>query len=217
MIRAKINQEFPHHNITKHTGDIYVADYSNKTKYSKVKRNVEIFSSSIKLKIIYFIKKIGLFNIFNRIFDFNYIETFNIYNLNKMEVGTIIFDNNSFKYPNGNTKSQCEVCLFPFQSNNESWILFSELKYGCNEDNNESDFTKAIKQLYKTRHYYKDKNIFSKTNNCYLIISMPKQTEPFLNFILTSDRVDDLKEKHNIILRAKNSVKILDDKMLDLT
>lgn len=194
MIKTRINKEFPHHHITKHPSDVYVADYSNKTKYETTKRATEVFDNQPE--------------------D---IEPFVIYNANNLEIGNIIFDGNSFKYPNGNQKSQCETCSFPFVGNKDSWILFAELKYGYNENNNSDDFKKAIKQLYKTRYYYLDKNIFDKTNNCYLIISMPKQNEPFPHFILTPNRITDLKTRHNVILKATNSVKILDNKMLDLT
>ena len=194
MIKTKIRAEFPHHTITQHSEDVYVVDYTQKTKYDTVKKGTEIFDIPP-----------------------TDIEYFYINNPNGIEMGNIIFNNQSFKYPNGNSKSQCETCLFPFNSNQESWILFSELKYGYNINNNEDDFEKAIKQLYKTRCHYLDKGIFDNmNNNCYLIISMPKQEEPFSNFILTQERVEDLKTKHKVILRATNSVKIKDNKYLDL-
>lgn len=193
MIKTKINTEFPHHTITQHLENVYIADYTQKTKYEAIKRGTEIFDNP----------PTG-------------IEYFSIYNPNKIEIGNIIFDNKSFRYPNGNSKSQCETCLFPFESNKDSWILFSELKYGYDDNNNEDDFRKAIKQLYKTRYHYLQKDVFDKTNNCYLIISMPKQQEPFSNFILTQDRITDLKTKHNVILRATNSVKVKNDKYLEV-
>lgn len=192
MIKAKINQEFPHHNIIKHTGDIYVADYTEQTSN---RRGVEILDTKP-----------------------SDIESFFINNPKLIEVGAVIFDNYSFTYSNGNAKSQCEACLFPYQSKDESWILFTELKYSSKSKRNRRNLRKAICQLYKTRYHYLDERIFDKRKNrCYLIASLPQQDEPFPNFILDTDLITRLKIKHNVILRLTNSVKILDDKMLDLT
>lgn len=192
MIEEKIKTEFPHHNITKHTGDIYVADYTEQTQN---RRGVEILDTKP-----------------------SDIDVFYINNPKPIEVGTVIFDNNSFTYPNGNAKSQCEACVFPYQSNDEGWILFTELKYSNKSKRNRRNLRKAIRQLYKTRYHYLDKGIFEKRKNrCYLIGSLPQQDEPFPNFILDIGWVTRLKTKHNIILRLTNSVKILDDKVLDVT
>lgn len=196
MIRAKINQEFPHHNIIKHTGDIYVADYSNQTKYELIKRGTEILD--------------------NEPTD---IESFVIHNPSKIDVGTIVFTGESFKDRKGNLKSQCETCLFPYNSNNESWILFAELKYTEKAENLIIATNKAIQQLQKTKDYYLDKSIFDESKNkCYLVISLPKyKHEPFPSFILGMDIITELIENNRVILGLTNSVKILDDKMLDLT
>lgn len=193
MIKTKINTEFPHHTITQHLENVYIADYTQKTKYEAIKRGTEIFD--------------------NPPTD---IEYFSVHNPNGVGMGNVVFDNQSFRYPNGKSKSQCEDCLFPYKSNQDSWILFTELKYANTPKRNKKHFNKAIKQLYKTRYHYLEKGVFDKTNNCYLIISMPRQEEPFLNFTLTQDRITDLKTKHNVTLRATNSVKIKDDKYLDV-
>lgn len=194
MIKAKISQNFPHHNITSHIGDIYVADYTNQVKNLLQKRSVE--THTIKPKDI---------------------DSFLVENPTSLEIGNIIFDNNSFKYSNGNSKSQCETCFFPYNANDESWILFAELKYTTQEINNYDDIVKAIKQLYRTRGYYLQKGIFNKTKNrCYLIVSLPKQKTPFTSFtqIMPSNRIAELKVKHNIILRGSNTIKVSDDKIL---
>lgn len=196
MIRAKINQEFPHHNIIKHTGDIYVADYTEQTKKTECLRGTEIFD--------------------NEPTD---IEFLVIHNPSKIDVGTIVFTGESFKDRKGNPKSQCETCLFPYNSNNESWILFAELKYTEKAENLIIAINKAIQQLQKTKDYYLDKSIFDESKNkCYLVISLPKyKYEPFPNFILDVDIITELIENNKVILGLTNSVKILDNKMLDVT
>lgn len=192
MIKANINQNFPHHNITSHTGDIYVVDYTEQTQN---RRGVEILDTKP-----------------------SDIESFFINNPKLIEVGAVIFDNYSFTYSNGNAKSQCEACLFSNQSNDEGWILFTELKYSSKPKRNAKNLRKAISQLLRTRRYYFNEKVFDLgKNKCYLIASLPQQDEPFPNFILDTYLITRLKIKHNVILRLTNSVKILDDKMLDLT
>lgn len=189
MIKAKINQKFPHHNITSHIGDIYVADYTNQTQHTK---GVQIFNTKP-----------------------SDIDSFFINNPKPIEVGAVIFDNNSFTYSNGNAKSQCEACLFPYQSNDEGWILFTELKYSSKSKRNSINLRKAISQLLRTRRYYFNEKVFDLgKNKCYLIASLPEQKEPFTNFRQGQPLITRYRLQYKIILRLTNSVEVLNDKML---
>ena len=193
MIKSNILNNFPHHNIILYDDSIYVADYTEQTKNSLVKRAVEIFSP-------------------NPCTDIDYLT---ITNPNKVKIETTIFDNKSFTFSSGNPKSQCEIALFPSDSDKSSWILFSELKYSCKPNNNRKNLEKAIKQLFKTRFHYIQSNVFVQNENVsYLIASLPLQTEPFSNFSLTQDYLLNLKVKHNIILRLQNSVEIFDESLV---
>lgn len=136
-------------------------------------------------------------------------------NNNKLSVNTIIFDNTSFTYCNGKAKSQCENVCFPKSSDKKSWILFTELKYSSKPLNNENNLKKAINQLFKTRYHYIQSGVFKKNENIsYLIASLPLQREPFPNFSLTQVYLSTLKTKHNIILRLKNSVEVIDSSII---
>lgn len=190
MIKANISIQYPHHLIKykNSISDIFIADYTNKTKNETIKRSVEVFNQ-------------------NPPTDINY---FTIKNPSAENIGCIDFDNSSFTFTNNQPRSQCECVVFPEYSSETSWILFCELKYCSNSIHNNNDLTKAIKQLYRTRYYYFQENIISKTNTSYLIASLPLQTPPFLNFSLTQNFLIKLKMKRNIILRLKNGVEIID-------
>lgn len=190
MIKTNINTIYPHQ-IRKYrysNTDIYIADYTNQTKNQTVKRGVEIFNTNPP----------------------NDIAFFSLTNNPNLGIGYIDFDNTSFVCSNGKTRSQCECVVFPDVSEDNSWILFSELKYSRNPILNPISLNKAIKQLYKTRYYYIQNNIITKKNTSYLIASLPLQNEPFLNFIITPAFLIKLKIKRNIILKRTNNVEIID-------
>lgn len=193
MIKTKIISNHPNHFFINSDNSIFIADYTELTKTLPIKRSIEIYTP-------------------NPCIDNDY---FSILNPNKVNLESIVFNNNSFVYSNGASKSQCETVTFPNPSNINSWILFLELKYGINPLNNRKNLKKAIKQLFKTRYHYIQSKVFNKNENiCYLIASLPKQSEPFANFALTPSYLLNLKTKHNIILRAKNSVQIENDTLI---
>lgn len=193
MIRANIGSKFPHHTFSTFNLDFFIADYTELTRTISPRRSVEIFSPSPCLDN----------------------SCFSVKNPNSLLVDTVIFDNNSFKYSSGNAKSQCETASFPSVSDTTTWILFVELKYSLNPLNNANNLRKAIKQLFKTRYHYIQSSVFSKNeNNCYLIGALPLQSEPFSNFSLTPSYLVNLKMKHNIILRLKNSIEIENESLI---
>ena len=88
------------------------------------------------------------------------------------------------------------------------------MKYSTKKNRNFKNLNKALKQLFKTRYYYIQNNIITKTNTSYLIGSLPQQSEPFSNFIIPPGKLAYLKRKKNIVLRLQNSVEILCDKII---
>ncbi|MHA3789961.1 hypothetical protein ACX0HA_17270 [Flavobacterium hauense] len=197
MIKNAISIHFNHHlnGVKNFTDDIHVADYTEITKDQPVRRSVEFFSP---------IKPVD-------------IETFFIKNPSALSVDGFEFNNQSFVCGNGNSRSQCEGVIFPTATTVDSWILFCELKYSLKPARNANNLRKAIKQLYKTRYYYFQKNIISLTNTAYLIGSIPPQSEPFSNFAISQADLTKLKRMRNIILRLKNSVEIVNDKTINVS
>jgi hypothetical protein len=193
MIRTNILAKYNHSTIIDNSENIYIVDYTEQTKHFPVRRAVEIFSPSPPTDNSYF----------------------SIINNDKLLINTIVFDNTSFTYHNGLPKSQCESSSFPKISNKQSWILFTELKYSSNPLYNEKNLKKAIKQLFKTRYHYIQSGVFQKgENTSYLLASLPLQTPPFANFMLTQGYISNLKTKHNIILRQQNSIEVIDDTII---
>jgi hypothetical protein len=194
MIATQLSIVYNHHviKIQHFLDNIFVADYTEQTKSLAVKRGVEFFSPNPPL-------------------DINF---FSIINTTNLSVAGIDFDEQSFVCGNGNTLTQCESVFFPSLSTITSWILFCELKYSSKPLNNHNNLRKAIKQLYKTRYYYYQRQVISSSNPSYLIASLPLQAEPFPNFIISQPTLIKLKVKRNIILRFKNTVEIQDSNIV---
>jgi hypothetical protein len=191
MIKTNITKKYPAHIAACSSSDksLYLADYTEQTKS---KRGVEIFQNIPPTDTDCFTLQndVGLLN------------------------GFIKFNNTSFTGHDGRALSQCECVVFPETSDVHSWIFFAELKYSDKAYNNDNNLRKAIKQLYKTRTYYYLRGIFLKTNTCYLLASLPKQAEPFVQTIISQADLLRLKRKHNVILRLQNYAEIQDDKMI---
>lgn len=196
MIRAAINEKFPHQIINRISinNSIYIVDYTEQTRNDVIKRGVEVFDNNPPTDI----------------------EPFTIENSHNMDVDCILFDNNSFVKPNGEAASQCECVIYPSISNVTSWICFIELKYSNIPRNNIRNLNKARKQLFKTQYYYKSVGVFNRSNTCYLFASLPKQSPPFANMSLTPAYLVDMKRKHNIVIRFQNTVDVVDDKILNV-
>lgn len=202
MIKANIRREYPAH-ITNCSNPAYVrkcgisdkslfiADY---TKQTNSARDVEVFPNVPPA-------------------DIDYFSLINNVSLNSCYV---TFNNSSFTRPNGNAMSQCECVVFPNTSANDSWIFFAELKYSNLDYRNDANLTKAIRQLYKTQYYYKSKGVFSTTNTCYLLASLPQQSEPFAQTVISPMDLQRLKLNHNIVLRLQNHAEIQDDKIINV-
>lgn len=193
MIGNKISIVYNHQHLKRQnfTDNIYVADYTEQTKLLPVKRSVEFFCTHCPTDITYF----------------------SIKNEPKLSVDGIEFNNFSF-VRSGRPLTQCESVFFPNTSNVDSWILFCELKYSAKTHRNGDNLTKALKQLFKTRYYYVQNGIISQNNTSYLIGSLPMQSEPFPNFVITPARLASLKRKKNIVLRLQNTVEILDNRLI---
>jgi hypothetical protein len=190
MIKKKIKKKYPNHIIKNSDEYLYLTDYTEQTASA---RGTEVFEGKPPPDIEYFTLQ-------------NDIKLLNCF---------IIFDNESFTDSDGKTLSQCECVIFPEKSDCDSWIFFAELKYSKKAENNRKNLRKAVRQLIKTRTYYYRNRIFSKTNICYLIASLPKQRPPLAN--ISPNYLTKLKKKHNIILRFINEVEVLNDKKLNVS
>jgi hypothetical protein len=193
MIKTNIAQEYPAHIARCNYSDqtLYLTDYTEQTRSA---RGVEIFETTPPSDI----------------------ESFELKNDVNLQNGYIDFDNTSFTRSDGSALSQCECVVFPENSKVDSWIFFVELKYSNRPYRNDNNLRKAIRQLYKTKTYYLNKGVFSKTNTCYLLASLPMQAEPFAQTIVSPMDLQRLKRKHNVVLRLKNHAEIQNDKLISV-
>ena len=193
MIKTKIKEVFPEHEISTYSQDIYIADYTDQTKDEEIKRTVEVHTELPA--------------------D---IEFFCLHNPSPIKISSVIFDNYSFVDEGGKTQTQCECVTFPSVTTNSSWILFLELKY-CERKNAVNNLPKAKDQLLATYSYYKSKGIITKKNISYLIAGFPKLIKvPFRNSTLTPALLTDLKRNENIILKIANEATIKSLEMLSV-
>jgi len=195
MIRTKIKEVFPEHEIKAYAQDIYIADYTEQTKEQETKRTVEI-QTVLPTDI----------------------DSFCLRNPLSIGVNAVSFDKESFMDEEGESQTQCECVTFPSDATDYSWILFLELKY-CKEDNKRKkrNLPKAIDQLLATHSYYKSNGIITKKNVSYLIAAFPTLTSvPFRNSTLTPVYLQNLKTKENIILKIANEATIDSPEMLSV-
>lgn len=195
MIQEKIKENYPHHLTESITSNqsLFISDYTDQTKGESSKRGTEFFEK----------------------FPPSDIEYFSLQNPKNIVIVGIPFDKDSFRSVDEKIDTQCECVIFPKKSNSNSWICFIEQKYSNKKRKNPRNFNKAKKQLIETQKYYRNKNIFNKSNTCYLFMSFPKQSEPFAGIILSQNELIDMKRDHNIIMRAINSAEIIDNKQIN--
>ena len=187
----KITTKFPSlcDNTIHLSENIYIADYTQEDKETEHHRNVVISAEKPE--------------------D---IDSFCMYNPNKIEIDAIKFECDSFKDADGKCLSQCECIVLADCNDGKEWVSFIEMKY-CYPKNKRGNIIKASKQLEKTLLLFVESGILDNTQNKYLFYSLPT-VSPFAHF---SDRnlITRLKSQYNAILRGVNDVKIVDRYKID--
>ncbi|MBN1462626.1 MAG: hypothetical protein JW922_02990 [Paludibacteraceae bacterium] len=185
-MKTKLLAAYPYHVVSSYTSDLYIVDY---TKQTASARSVKLFTT----------KPID-------------IDSFHISNPSKVSFENSIFDKYSFLDAEGKSQTQCECVCFPTVT--QGWVLFLELKYSKYE-NAVKNLNKAKKQLFATMDYFKSKGIVSGSQLCYLVASLPQQSNfPFEGFIMTPHEITELKKK-NIIFIGINDLRIISDTKID--
>ena len=169
--------------------NVYIADYTEGDKGTENNRNVVISGEKPE--------------------D---IDSFCMYNPNRIAIDAIKFECDSFKDTDGKCLSQCECIVLADCNDGKEWVSFIEMKY-CYPKNKRGNIIKASKQLEKTLLLFVESGILDNTQNKYLFYSLPT-VSPFAHF---SDRtlITRLKSQYNAILRGVNDVKIFDRYKID--
>lgn len=178
-----------------HTGDVYVADY---TQYSKdhptYMKGVEISDEKP-----------------------DDIESLAFLNPNNVPVVSVNFEENKQFFRTGDNNqihSSCECMLVSAQcSARKRWLALVELKYCKSADRNiASNFEDAISQLETTFIYLKvTKNVFSQDEYRYFwVVSMPEHSEkaPFSAFAWSQDDALRYQDLYKVTIYSDNQVEI---------
>lgn len=166
-------------------GDIWVADYTEKTKA--------------------FAKKEDRKGVVIQETPFFDIEAFHLQNQSRIDILAVNFEHNKGFFPKG--VHDCE-CMFRPKKVGKGWLLLCELKY-CKIDNICDNAKKAYGQLIDTWKLLDSKNLYDRKHcKVFLNISIPKHNfdlAPFSGFIANQDdHLDFL--KHNLHLLGFNTI-----------
>lgn len=136
-------------------------------------------------------------------------------NQSQTAVELVAFEENAFEIKRGRYKKQCECALFPYGSDEISWLLFVEMKYAKNEYNIQRDdwHKKAVEQIRSTVDFLRSKGAIAEGENLNAIISFPK-ISTFSAWL--ADYVKNELKSNNITARCTNKATIVDGKVLIL-
>ena len=166
-------------------GDIWVADYTEKTKVlPKEDRRGVIIQES----------------------PFEDIAAFHLQNRGNIGILAVNFERNKGFFPQG--VYDCE-CMFRPKGVGKGWLLLCELKY-CKIENVCENANKAYRQLLETWNLLDGKGFYDRKHcKVFLNISVPEHEydmTPFDGFVANQDDQLNFMKKHRIHLLGINSV-----------
>lgn len=136
-------------------------------------------------------------------------------NQSQTAVELVAFEENAFEIRKGKYDKQCECALYPYDSNDASWLLFVEMKYTYNEFNIQRDdwHKRAVEQIRSTVNFLRSKGAIAEEEKLNAIISFPKISS-FSSWL--ADYVRNELKADGINARCTNKATIVDDKVLIL-
>lgn len=167
------------------SGDIWVADYTEKTKsFPKEERKGVTIQET----------------------PFDDIASFHLQNRSNMEILAVNFERNKNFFPQG--VHDCE-CMCRSKDVGKGWVLLCELKY-CKQENVCENANKAYRQLIDTWKLLDGKGFYDRRHcKVFLNISVPEHEydlAPFGSFVANQDEQLSFMKKHKIHLLGVNSV-----------
>ena len=170
--------------VTTYSGDIWVADYTEKSKRlpKGLRKGVVIQGS-----------------------PFTDISSFFLQNKEQIEIQAVNFERNQGFFPKA--VENCE-CMFRPKSVGKGWLLLCELKY-CKSGNIGVNADKAYGQLIATWNLLEERKLFSgKRCKVFLNISVPEHSDlaPFCSFMTNQDERIAYLKKRGVHLLCVNSV-----------
>lgn len=172
-----------------HSGDVFVADYTEQTQGEK---GVIILEQKPK--------------------D---IMCFHLSNPHKMEHWGVNFEECPAFFKG---ISQCECMFVSRKAKKKGWVCLVEMKY-CKEKNIANNMNKACLQLRSTLAFLTEKDVLdSDKQRIYLNVSIPDYShrEPFTGFIQTQDYILNMKKIYNVVFLGYNNLLILNEAFIQI-
>lgn len=174
-------------------GDIWVADYTEKTKgFPKEGRKGVTIQET----------------------PFLDIASFHLQNRNNTEILAVNFERNKGFFPQGVHDSEC---MFRPKEVGKGWLLLCELKY-CKLDNICENANKAYSQLIDTWKLLDGRKFYDRKHcKVFLNISAPEHNfdlAPFNGFVANQDEQLEYLKKHKLHLLGINSVLVVNSGIL---
>ena len=170
------------------TGDVWVADYTEKTKqFPKGERKGVVIQEAA----------------------FDDIAAFHLQNKSRLEILAVNFERNKGFFPDG--VQDCE-CMFRPKNVGKGWLLLCELKY-CKYENICANANKAYRQLIDTWSLLDGKGFYDRKHcRIFLNISMPEHDydlTPFSGFVANQNEQLEYMKKHKLHLLGINSMLVV--------
>lgn len=187
----KIEKTF--HDVMVCQGDVWVADYTEKSKVLPENEQKGVVIQEV---------------------PFTDIASFHLQNEGGIGIYAVNFEHNKGFFPKG--VHDCE-CMFRPKDVGKGWVLLCELKY-CKLDNVCENANKAFRQLLDTWKLLDGKGFYDRKHcKVYLNISVPEHEfdlAPFSGFVANQDEQLELMKKHKLHLLGVNSLLVVNGGIL---
>jgi hypothetical protein len=130
-----------------------------------------------------------------------------------LNISATFFKPQCFRDDQGKEPENCEGVFYLTDSTDETWVLFLEIK-DCKALNISRYFETAKKQIIKVVEIFREKNIITQNKKVYANISFPRRNKTDYYHQLIKDP-KDFRDKHKIILRGANNLKIKNSTKID--
>lgn len=147
-----------------------------------------------------------------------------LFNDRKLDISIDAFEENALPLSNGKQASQCDCISFPYNYDDDVWILTIETKYANNfeaafrirDDQNYPE--KMVSQIVSTVDYFRAKKIIEKEKMVHAIISFPNLVSDFNSTLFSLVKedwsVENLIVTKKIRIKGCNSVSVISNKRI---
>ncbi|MDR2621184.1 MAG: hypothetical protein LBC48_01220 [Dysgonamonadaceae bacterium] len=141
------------------------------------------------------------------------IDTLLIENPN-LNISATFFKPQCFLDEGGKEPDNCEGVFYLSNSNEQTWVLFVEIK-DCKAKNISEYFDNTKKQVISVVQIFRDKGIISLQKKVYANISFPRRNKTdFYQQLIKDGEPKEFRDKYKIIIRGTNHLKIKNEQTI---